>query len=344
VLVATISVFVARAIFLQVGGEPAYAASLLQGIAEGNLTRTIEIQPGDQDSIIAAMSRMQTQIRQLIGQTIESSNRVVQESEAISADASRLSASAEEQSAASLAIAAAVEELTSSISVMSGNANEAGHLSGESERQARDSRATVSEATETINAVASQMGVAAETMQDLSAKVSSITGIVKTIHEIADQTNLLALNAAIEAARAGEQGRGFAVVADEVRKLAELTTKSTQEISLIVSGVRQSTDAAQATMGTARELALEGASRTANVRNLVGAMDEASGQLSKAIALIAEALREQTAASGDISRRIESIVQGIELTHATAAESSQRSVRLVDLSHNLKESVSRFRA
>jgi len=342
-MVAAITVFVARGIFHQVGGEPAYAASSLQRIANGDLTQNVNALPGDKSSIIAAMSDMQTQMHQLIGGTVTSAESVVHESEGIKSDAARLSESALEQSSAVTAIAAAVEQLTVSIGVMSENANEAGSLSTRSEKQASDGLSIVAATTDTIQKVADGMADATTTMEELAQKVNSITGIVKAIREIADQTNLLALNAAIEAARAGEQGRGFAVVADEVRKLAELTTKSTQEISNIVGGIRQTTGDAVNALSRVRALAIDGATQTESVHKAVKLMDQSSLEVGKAVEAIVNALREQTAASTDIAQRIELIAQGIEQTHAASAESNRRSGILVDLSLTLKESVRRFK-
>jgi methyl-accepting chemotaxis protein len=226
---------------------------------------------------------------------------------------------------------------------MSDSANDAHRLSSESENLGRQGLGIVANATETIQAVADGMAEATTTMEELSHKVTSISGIVQTIREIADQTNLLALNAAIEAARAGEQGRGFAVVADEVRKLAERTTTSTQEISEIVGGVCQTTEVAVQAMERAKTRAAEGAERTDSVRGAVTTMSDSSTQVSTSVEAIAAGLREQTAASTDIAQRVELIAHGIEETNAASNASSARTGALVDLAHALKESVQKFR-
>jgi methyl-accepting chemotaxis protein len=316
---------------------------MLQQIAQGDLTHRLAVRAGDNSSIVAAMNSMQSQVHQLISGTVTSADSVVQESEAIRADAAHLSQTAQDQSSAASAIAAAVEQLTVSIGVMSDSATDVGRLSTQSEKQAHDSLGVVSAATDTIQKVAEGMAEASVTMEELSNKVTSINGIVQTIRAIADQTNLLALNAAIEAARAGEQGRGFAVVADEVRKLAERTTASTQEISNIVVGVRQTTDAALETMLRAKTLAIDSATHTEGVRSAVMDLDRSSIAVNKAIESIATALREQSAASTDIAQRVELIAQGIEQTHGASSESSRRSGVLVSLSLALKENVCRFR-
>ncbi|HEX8986928.1 MAG TPA: methyl-accepting chemotaxis protein [Rhodocyclaceae bacterium] len=343
VLVGGIALVLGRGVFRLVGGEPSEVADALQRIAQGDLTQRLHAAPGDTESILAATCSMQAQMHDLIAATVQSADAVVRESEAIRGDAEVLSRTAEEQSAATAAIAAAVEELTASISVMSGSAEDARRLSSESEAQGSAGLGVVAEATDTIQKVAEAMTGATATMEELSGKVTSINGIVQTIRDIADQTNLLALNAAIEAARAGEQGRGFAVVADEVRKLAERTTASTEEISQIVGGVCQTTEVAVQTMANAKTRAEAGAEHTQNVRGAVTTMADSSTRVGSGVEAIAAGLREQTAASTDIAQRVELIAHGIEETNAASNASSERTGRLVDLAHSLKESVQKFR-
>ncbi|MGE5470644.1 MAG: methyl-accepting chemotaxis protein [Bacteroidota bacterium] len=341
-VVAVAIAYVGRTIYRQVGGEPAYAAEMLNRFSAGDLSQEPRVAAGDKGSIIAAMRVMQGQMRRLIAETSATAGSVVHESDGMRQDASQLAATAEEQSSATSAIAAAVEQFTVSIGVMSENADEAGNLAAQSEEQAQQTLTAVSVATATIGQVSEDMAIAAVKMEELARKVSDITGIVDKIRDIADQTNLLALNAAIEAARAGEQGRGFAVVADEVRKLAELTTKSTQEISGIVGSVRTTTEAAASTMKQANGQAQEGAARTAEVREAVIAQDRSSKLVGEALGNIVGSLREQTAASTDIARRIELIAQGVEKTHIVSNDSNVRSGNLVGLSQQLKSSLQQF--
>jgi len=342
VLVALITLFLGKSIFLQIGGEPAYAATALQQIAEGDLTRSLA-RGNSTQSILSNMAAMQVHLRELISQIVANASSVTAESEGLKDDANALADTAEAQSSATSAIAAAIEQLTVSISTMSDNASDSGRLSAMSEQRARESLAAVTAATDTIQKVADGMTEASRTMDELSSQVANINGIVQTIREIADQTNLLALNAAIEAARAGEQGRGFAVVADEVRKLAERTTTSTAEISEIVNGVQRSTDTARGNMAEAKDLAMAGTERTEEVRNAVSGLDQAAKEVSQAIDAITTSLREQSAASTDIAQRVEKIVEGVDLTHAASETAKTRSASLVELSLALTNLVRRFK-
>ena len=171
-------------------------------------------------------------------------------------------------------------------------------------------------------------------------QVSSIANVIK---EIAGQTNLLALNAAIEAARAGEQGRGFAVVADEVRKLAERTSSATTEIEQMISGIQSDTVGAVGAMNEALPEVEQGVHLATSATESLQAIEAGAGRTLERIREVAEATQEQGSASTSIAQRVEQIAQMVEETTATIRSTADTAVQLEHIAQGLQAQISRFR-
>ncbi|MEN6587561.1 MAG: nitrate- and nitrite sensing domain-containing protein [Sulfuricella sp.] len=254
-----------------------------------------------------------------------------------------LESSANNESEATNSMGAAVEELTVSIGMVADNASETETLSGKTLHELVLGEKVVQHATEEMALITSSVDGSALQIQSLAEHSGQIGSIIAVIKEIADQTNLLALNAAIEAARAGEQGRGFAVVADEVRKLAERTTKATAEIGTLIDQIQEETSSAVSSMELSKQQAGKGLTLA---REVASALSEISSYVRKTgerIVEIATATREQSNATQQIAVNEEQVAQMVERNYGVVKNIADASVELKHLSESMRSSVSRFK-
>lgn len=240
-------------------------------------------------------------------------------------------------------MAATVEEMTVSINHVGDRAHEANLISIESGSLAKSGEAIIGQTVNDIHKISTTVNLAAERIHELVTNSQQISTVIAVIKEVADQTNLLALNAAIEAARAGEQGRGFAVVADEVRKLAERTSKSTQSIASVIekvqSGARhaaQEMESGVNRVGTGVDLAQQAGD------SIIGIQDGAN-RVATTVDDIGSALDEQSVAAQEIAQGVERIAHMAEENSVRARQTSVAAERLKSLASDLKGSVARFR-
>ena len=245
------------------------------------------------------------------------------------AQASREVAEASEsQSSAASSMAASMEELTVSINHVGDRASETKTRAARAGALATEGETVVASTINDINVIAQSITASAELINQLETQSVQIASVVQVIKDVADQTNLLALNAAIEAARAGEQGRGFAVVADEVRKLAERTGKSTQEITDTVGAMRQRAQAASESMRHAVEQVSASVSRASGTGTTIRNIGEGSRAAESMVGEITDAIHEQSAASTSVAQTVEQIAQMAERSTSAANESAEAAQRL----------------
>ncbi|MFO1235275.1 MAG: methyl-accepting chemotaxis protein [Rivihabitans pingtungensis] len=341
--VSGFTVALARYLLRVLGGDPRVAMEVVQAIASNDLHQPVKVQMGDTQSLLAAMAAMQSHLKSVIGEVNAAAQELSSASQHLTDTSQQVSLSSSEQSEAVMSVAAAMEEVAIGIAHISDNAEGAHRLASESHDRSVSG-------IELAQSASLQMAELQGTVEASSSKISAlqanselIRSAAETIRNIADQTNLLALNAAIEAARAGEAGRGFAVVADEVRKLAENTARATGEIDQVIQAIHVDMNHAVETMGDGVNRVGEGVSVT---RALGDSMQELASGADGVVSTVSEitmSLRQQTAAHEQVAANVETIARMSEANTGEVKRIASAAQTLAQLAQRLQGAISVFR-
>ena len=340
-IAGVIGLLTARHLLRQLGGEPALAVEVASRIAEGDLS--VQVPPAPTGSLIAAISTMRESLGHTISRMAQHALELSSAAEQVATASSQVARRSSEQNEAASSMAAAIQQMSVSITTVSDSAREASDMSTHSGTTANEGASIVNSAAQEMQNIAGSVNEVSEVIGDLGQHAATISGVVTVIKDVADQTNLLALNAAIEAARAGEQGRGFAVVADEVRKLAERTTSSTQEINTMITAIQAASSAAMTSMDAAAKRVALGVELANDAGSAIGRIRDEAHEVLSSVVDISSSLREQGTVTQDIANHVERIATMSDENNTVAGESAAAAAQLQALAHTMRDEVSRFR-
>lgn len=340
VLTALLAVVLTRSIVRPLND----AVRAAEDVARGDLTQTVHIQGRDEVTRLQqALETMQTNLRDTLQQISGSAAQLTSAAEELNAVTEDGSSALQQQNNEIEQAAAAVNEMTAAVEEVASNAVSTSTASQQSSASAMQGRQRVEETVNAIERMNTDVEVTAEQVSSLAEQTRDIGKVLDVIRAIAEQTNLLALNAAIEAARAGEAGRGFAVVADEVRALAYRTQQSTQEIEVMVSGIQQGSSKAVASMQNSSVLAQSTLEVARSAGEALEEITRSVGEISDRNLVIANAAEEQAQVSREVDRNLVNIRDLSLQTSAGAHQTASASHELSRLAVELNQLVRRFK-
>lgn len=333
-----------RWVLSSIMGPLGTASRIAASIARGNLSEPI-VEPRGKDeasALIRSLISMQRDLRSMIEVVRSNAHEVNGMSEQLSHGCHEVAGSSQQQSAAANTMAAAASEMTASIEEITQHAARALDVANQAEALAKDGGRVIHQVVNDMDGIARSAQRSAQVIRTLDKESEAIYSIIQVIKGIADQTNLLALNAAIEAARAGEQGRGFAVVADEVRSLAGRTSASTQEIASMVGRIQQNTREAVTSMEEGVAQVDKGMTVTADVERAIQEILQATLNTTELVNDISRTISEQSLASNEIAHQVEMIASMSQSNSRVIEVTASTTDELSHLAEKLSKSVGRF--